>query len=433
LPIDDVPAGTAAKSGLRPIRDRPLAAEFPAVHAISDEEVDAVSRILRSRSLFRYYGVCPQGEVTAFEEEFADYLHVEHVLAVSSGTAALHTALSALKVGPGQEVIVPAYMWISVVAAVVNLGAIPVLADIDDTFCLNAADVRRRITPRTAGVILVHMNGSPGDVLSILEVAREHGIFLLEDCAQCVGGSVGGRKVGTFGDMAVFSFQINKNMTSGEAGAVATNDEFLYRRSIASHDCGYARDSGGNIMLTDEQSLSWGRLDELRAAVLRVQLRKLDAIVGRMRRAKMRISSFLQGRPEIGLRRQVDADGDTGAFLLTICKEAGSARLLNERLRYHSIVCSSAETSNVILANYGLHIYSNVTALREKIGTDDKGSPWTLGENRESQYEYGLGACPVADDLFSRTQLLTIPSRLTETDVDEIVASFADGLALIRS
>jgi len=164
---------------------------------MDDEETEAAVRVLRSKSLFRYYGIDPQNEVASFEDDFANYLQVDHVLAVSSGTAALHTALSTLKIGPGQEVIIPAYMWVSVVAAVVNLGAIPVLADINDTFTLDPADVRRKITPRTAGIIAVHMNGAPADVIALLGIAREHGIFLLEDCAQCVGGSVNGKKVGS--------------------------------------------------------------------------------------------------------------------------------------------------------------------------------------------------------------------------------------------
>jgi 8-amino-3,8-dideoxy-alpha-D-manno-octulosonate transaminase len=143
-----------------------------------------------------------QGEVGAFESEITHLLGVSHALAVTSGTGALHVALSALGVGPGQEIIVPAYLWVSLVAAVVNLGAIPVLADINEDFWLDPSDVERRITGRTAGMIAVHMSGAPADVPTLLRIAREHGIFLLEDCAQCAGGSVGGKKVGSFGDMA---------------------------------------------------------------------------------------------------------------------------------------------------------------------------------------------------------------------------------------
>src|SRR5215471_15353942 len=189
-----------AIAGGKPARTRPLPLEFPGVHHMDDEEVQAALRVIRSRSLFRYYGVDPQGEVATFESEFARFLGVSHALAVTSGTGALHVALSALGVGPGQEIIVPAYLWVSVVAAVTNLGAIPVLADVDETFSLDPIDVQRRITPRTTGIILVHMSGAPADAPTIVNVAREHKLFLLEDSAQCAGGSIAGKKAGTFGD-----------------------------------------------------------------------------------------------------------------------------------------------------------------------------------------------------------------------------------------
>src|SRR5208337_3367867 len=132
------------------------------------------------RSPFRYYGVKLQNEVKKLESEFAHALGVKYAIAVTSGTGALHTALSALGVGPGQEVIVPAYLWVSVLAAVVNHGAIPVLADIDETFCLNPAEVEKLITPKTRGIILVHMSGSPGDVKAVQGIAKKHGLWLLE-------------------------------------------------------------------------------------------------------------------------------------------------------------------------------------------------------------------------------------------------------------
>src|ERR1039457_2084621 len=153
-----------AIDGGKPVRTKPLPLEFPGVHHMDNLEVQAGLRLLKARSPFRFYGVNPQGEVDKLEKEFARAVGVKHALAVSSGTGALHVALSALGVGPGQAVIVPAYMWVSVLAAVVNLGAIPVLADIDDTFCLNPADVEAKITPRTRGVIAVHMSGAPADI-----------------------------------------------------------------------------------------------------------------------------------------------------------------------------------------------------------------------------------------------------------------------------
>jgi dTDP-4-amino-4,6-dideoxygalactose transaminase len=152
-----------ALEGGRPIRTTPLPLEFPGVYHMDEQEERAVLRVVRSRSLFRYYGIDHQGEVAAFETEFRQFLGVSYALAVSSGTGALHVALSALGVGPGQEIIIPAYLWVSVVAAVVNLGAVPVLADIDETFSLDPSDLQRRITPRTTGIVAVHMSGAPAD------------------------------------------------------------------------------------------------------------------------------------------------------------------------------------------------------------------------------------------------------------------------------
>ena len=153
-----------AIEGGKPVRTKPLPLEFPGVHYMDNREVKAAVRVLKRRSLFRYYGIHLGKEVEKLEGEIAGFIGTRHALAVSSGTGALHTALSALGVGPGQEVIVPAYMWVSVVAAVVNLGAIPVLADIDQTFGMNPADLENKITPKTTGVVLVHMSGAPVNV-----------------------------------------------------------------------------------------------------------------------------------------------------------------------------------------------------------------------------------------------------------------------------
>jgi dTDP-4-amino-4,6-dideoxygalactose transaminase len=413
------------------IRQKPLPDEYPGAHAMGEEEVEVALRVCRSRSLYRYYGLDLQNETSSFEEEFAGFLKIPHVVAVTSGTAALHTALTALRVGPGCEVIVPAYMWVSVIAAVVNLGAIPVLADIDDTFCLDPEDVQRKISPRTAGMIAVHMSGAPADITKLCAVAKKNRIFLLEDCAQCVGGSINGRRVGTFGDMAIFSFQLNKNMTSGEAGAVVTSDPNLYRRAVASHDAGYARSADGKLLMDDRASYSWGRglrLDELRASILRVQLRKLNGTIQRMHHSKYRIIEALRSYPQIGLRRVLDPEGDTGCFLITTLADGLTARGVTGRLRNLGIACASAETSNVILADYGMHIYYNIPALVLKVGTDNRGSPWTLIENQPCSHEYVKGTCPRADDLFERSQLLAVPSCLSTSDEDDIIEAFQESL-----
>lgn len=376
--------GRLAIHGGTPIRTEPLPLEFPGVHHMGEEENEAVSRLVRSRSLFRYYGLKLQKEVDSFEREFAKFLGVSHALAVTSGTGALNVALSALGVGPGQEVIVPAYMWVAVAGAVVSHGAIPVLADIDNTFCLDPKSLEERISPRTSGIIVVHMSGAPADVKAIREVARRRKLFLVEDCAQCTGGSVDGQKVGSFGDIATFSFQMNKNITSGEGGCVVTNDQRLYERAFACHDLGYARDEKGRLKLDDPDLLLWGlgyRLDEVRGALLRVQLTKLPKIVGRMRQSKYRIRRALEHLPGIALRRIVDPEGDTGPFLITTYVDAATAKRVNQALRAEGIVTFPQGLSNIVMTEWGLHLYYNIASLVKRTSVDGKGFPWKLCEN----------------------------------------------------
>jgi dTDP-4-amino-4,6-dideoxygalactose transaminase len=424
---DTIEIEQLAIDGGTPARTKPLPLEFPGMHFFDDEEVEAAVRVLKSRSPFRYYGIDLQSEVDAFEREFAEFIGVNHALAVTSGSGALQTALSALGVGPGQEVIVPAYMWVAVIAAVVNLGAIPVLADIDDTFTLDPAQLARHITPRTTGMIVVHMSGAPANAPALLQIARQHRLFLLEDCAQCAGGSVGAKKVGSFGDMGIFSFQMNKNMSSGEGGCVVTNDRRLYQRAIAAHDNGYARDEGGRAIYDDLDLCLWGRgcrLDEMRGAILRVQLKKLPKIIAHMRQSKYRIRHALEAFPQVRLRRIIDADGDTGPFLIVTLKSMEEAKRVSQALRAEGIATSPQGVNNVVMTDWGLHIYSNIVSLVNKTSVDGKGFPWKLAENRDSKTQYAKGTCSVADDLFERSILFAIPSCLSEGDENDIIHAF---------
>jgi len=418
-----------AIDGARPIRTKPLPLEFLGAHYMDYREVRAVARVMRAHSPFRYYRLDPRKEmeVDQFEIEFARFVGVKHALGVASGTGALHVALSALGVGPGQEVIVPAYLWVAVLAAIVNHGAIPVLADINSTFGIDPVALRKRITEKTKGIIAIHMSGAPCDIKSIAKVAREHELWLLEDCAQCNGGTVHKRKVGSFGDMGIFSFQMNKNMTAGEGGCVVTSDDQLFRRAFACHDLGYARDENGRLILADPTLRLWGRgyrLDDLRGAVLRVQLKKLPAIVGHMRKSKYRIRRALERYPAVLLRKIADPAGDTGAFLITTYPDAMAAKRVNQALRAEGIVTAPQGISNIVMTEWGLHLYYNNSSLVHRSSVDGHGFPWTLGDNSNLGGDYQKGTCPCADSLFERSILLPIPSCLTKRDEDDIIHAF---------
>src|SRR5439155_8151249 len=165
----------------------------------------------------------------------------KYALAVTSGTAALEVALGALGVGPGDEVIVPAWSWISCFTAIVRMGALPVMAEIDESFCLAPGEIKRLSNKNTKAVLIVHYQGVAADLDEIIPEARAAGIKVLEDCAEAVGASYKGKSVGTLGDIGTFSFQYHKFMTSGEGGVVVTNDPVLYERSVRMHDIGQVR------------------------------------------------------------------------------------------------------------------------------------------------------------------------------------------------
>ncbi len=318
-------------------------------------------------------------------------------------------------------------MWVAVAGAVVNHGAIPVLADIDGAFCLDPASVESRITPKTAGIIMTHMSGAAGDVETIAAIARRRGLFLLEDCAQCAGGSVGGKRVGAFGDMGILSFQMNKNMTSGEGGAVVTNDKTLFRRAFAGHDLGYARNEEGRLVMDDPGLQLWGRgyrMDELRAAVLRVQLSKLPRTIEAMRRSKFRIRAALENAPGIRLRKLQDPAGDTGCFLIVTFESPARARRFSEALRAEGIRTFPQGISNIVMTEWGLHLYYNIPSLVSRSSVDGRGFPWCLPQNAGLGGNYSKGACPNADSLFERSILIPIPSCLTARDEDDIIEAF---------
>ena len=236
--------------------------------------------------------------------------------------------------------------------------------------------------------------------------------------------------------MATFSFQMNKNLTSGEGGCVATNDQRLYRRAVACHDVGYARNESGRLILNEPELWLWGkgcRLDELRAGILRVQLKKLPKTISRMHHSKYRIRKALANFPEVQLRKIIDFRGDTGCFLLTTYPNAEVAKRINQALRAEGIVTSAQGNSNVVMTDWGLHLYYNIPSLVNQTSVDGRGFPWKLAENMGLPRDYHKGACPIADSLFARTILIAIPSCLTKKDEDDIIRAFSKVLQALLS
>ncbi|HEX7387955.1 MAG TPA: DegT/DnrJ/EryC1/StrS aminotransferase family protein [Castellaniella sp.] len=253
---------------------------FPPWPSFTAEEADAVRDVILSNRVNYWTGQ----ECREFEKEFAAWVGTRHAVALANGTVALDVALRALGIGPGDEVIVTPRTFLASASCVVNVGAAPVFVDVDpDSQNITADTIRAVLTPRTRAVICVHLAGWPCDMDPIMDLARERGLFVIEDCAQAHGARYKGRPVGSIGDIGAWSFCQDKIMTTGgEGGMVTTNDTALWKRVWAYKDHGkswdavYEREHPAGYRWLHESFGTNGRMIEVEAAIGRIQLRRMD-------------------------------------------------------------------------------------------------------------------------------------------------------------
>ncbi|MEM5847376.1 MAG: DegT/DnrJ/EryC1/StrS family aminotransferase [Candidatus Aenigmatarchaeota archaeon] len=234
---------------------------------IGEEEIKAVEEVLRS-------GILAQGpKVKEFEEKIAEYIGVKYAIATSSGTTALHTALLAVGIKPGDEVITTPFTFIATANSILYCGAKPVFVDVDErTFNINPSLIEEKITEKTKAILPVHLYGQPADMKSLMKICEKHNLILVEDAAQALGAEFEGKKVGSFGDCAIFSFYPTKNITTGEGGMVVTNDEEIAEkcRKIRNH---------GEYERYFVDSLGYNyRMTEIAAVIGLTQLKKLESL-----------------------------------------------------------------------------------------------------------------------------------------------------------
>ena len=255
-----------AINGGAPVRTAP----FPDWPIADEREERLLLEVLYSGK----WGIMQGDKVRIFQEQFAAYQGARYALCVPNGTLALQLALMALGVKPGDEVIVPAYTFIATVSSALQLGARPVFVDIDpDSYTLDPAKIEAAITPKTKAIIPVHLGGRPADMDGMLEVARPHGLAVLEDACQAWGAEWRGQRVGAIGSLGAFSFQSSKNITAGEGGALVTNDEALYETCWSLHNVGRTRT--GAWYFHDLLGLNL-RMTEWQGAILIAQLGRVD-------------------------------------------------------------------------------------------------------------------------------------------------------------
>ncbi len=252
--------------------------------------------------------------VKQFEERFAEFHDAKYGLAMANGTVALVAALRALNVGPGDEVILPAYTFMATAAAILDSGAIPVFAEIDPTtFNLNPAEAEKAITGQTKVIMPVHIGGNPADMNTFIEIADRHNIAILEDAAQAPGARYAGQGVGSLGSAGCFSFQSSKNLTAGEGGIVLTNDTDLYKRLFEIYNCGRSLDGAWYEHSTP--GLNY-RISAFQAAVLLTQMDHLDEWAQRREENGVYLEGLLNSIPGISCAGRESSTGRNAYHLL---------------------------------------------------------------------------------------------------------------------
>jgi 8-amino-3,8-dideoxy-alpha-D-manno-octulosonate transaminase len=407
LHAEDTPQ--LAVNGGDPVRIRPLTGPNWGPQYYDEEERTQLSDVLAARNPFRYNNPPDKSKVALFEAAFGASMQTKYALAVTSGTAALHTALAALEVGPGDEVILPAWTWYSCYNTVIQLGALPVFAEIDESFNIDPTDIEHRITPQTKVIMAVHLQGNPADLDPILTIARRHKLQVLEDGSQSVGASYKGKPLGSMGDIGIFSLQQSKTITSGEGGAVVTSDPILYERAARFHDVGGARMKDPRLRFLP--GLNY-RMNEFTGGVLLAQIRKLDTIIGDVRRNAHRVYAGINDMPGVKFRRLPDPGGElgTGIFLEFTTKE--------QRDRYAAAMRAEGVP---VLPPAGSVILPVVPEIEQKVTVTPR---WpSFASERGEAIRYGRECCPRTIDIHSRFAGVMMSPKYTQRDTQDAVTA----------
>jgi 8-amino-3,8-dideoxy-alpha-D-manno-octulosonate transaminase len=291
---------------------------MPGFELFGAEERKEVNDVLETGILMRYGFDGPRKGIwkaQELEKAIHQTFGCEYAQLTSSGTAALTTAMAALGVGAGHEVIMPSFTFVASFEAVLSVGAVPVLVDVDETLTLNPDAVRKAITPATKCIMPVHMCGSMADLDALKAICDEHNLILLEDACQSIGGTYKGKKLGTIGHAGTFSFDFVKTITCAEGGVVMTNSEDVYIKSDGYTDHGHDHkgvDRGADLHPFIGYNF---RISELHAAVGLAQIRKLDQFLAIQRKNHAQLKAILSTIPGIRFRQVPDPAGDSCSFL----------------------------------------------------------------------------------------------------------------------
>lgn len=403
-----------AIDGGTPVCAEPVPTALHGPADIGQEEIDAVTAVLRSKVIFRFLAG-DNSRCAELERKFEEFTGRQHALAVGGGTAALICGLVGMGVGEGDEVIIPGYTYVASAAAVLICGAVPVLAEIDESLTMDPADAERKITERTRAIMPVHMRGIPCDMDAIMAMANKHGIDVIEDIAQACGGFYKGKPLGSFGKVGCFSLQQYKIMTAGEGGMVVTDSSEIFQRAALRHDSAMCFWKPGETTVRPFPGENF-RLNEMEGALGCVQFGRMPGILARTRAIRKRLLSELAGLPVIRLHRSPCNDGDCGIQFTMLLDSADQAKYLAQALKAEGIPAGSIYDEGIP----DRHIYCYWEYVMEKGSAHRTGWPWTSPKHDPSR-TYSRDMCPKTLDILGRTVFIPIHQNLTDDHVTCVI------------
>ncbi len=373
------------------------------MYRIGKEEVAAVARVIEGKKLFRVGA--PYQEVDNFEREWAQLIGAEHALCLNGGTTALIAGLAGLGIGPGDEVIIPGYTFMATAIAVLAVGAIPVIAEIDETMTLDPQDLERKLTPETKAVIPVHICGFPSNMEAIMELSQRHGFKVLEDACQADGGSYKGKRLGTWGHAGAFSFNDFKIITAGEGGALVTDNYNVYERALIYHDGGAAFRPYAGELKSPVFVGSQFRSNEIAGAILRVQLERLPGILEDLRAVKKKFVDRFRKY----MIPSNDIAGDCGTTV-------GFSFATEEQARSFA---TSPGVGGWLPIDSGKHVYKNWDPILQRRGAHHEAmNPYNFPENQGLRMNYSEDMCARTLDILSRTVYISLNPDWTEEELE---------------
>lgn len=388
------------------------------MYRIGKEEIEAVTRVIESKKLFKTGSLLKETERT--EEDLRRIFNVNYSLLMTSGHAALESALVALGIGPGDEVIVPAYTYIATAMVVVAAGAIPIIAESDETLTLDPADFEAKITKNTKAVIPVHIQGFPCNMDAINAIAKKHGIKVIEDACQADGGTYKGKRLGTVGDVGALSFNYYKVISCGEGGALLTNDRQTFERALIFHDSSAIAFFGNQLEGVEQKTFcgSEYRVGEITSAILRQQLQKLDPILQDLKKNRDYLISEISDVATVIPSN--DADGGCATTLALRFDSEEKARAF----------ATSDGISGVVPIDTGKHVYKNWTPIMNKVGAlHPLMDPFKMEANRDIVPEYREDMCPKTLDYLSRTVYISLHPDWDSDKLNALVKDIRAALA----